>query len=451
MINVIKSFITQSTISPSQLRKWGVAAVLLPFALLLLAANIYIYNISFSFVSPSSTIEEETSEDTEVVVTIKKGDTLNGILKKQNLSNDEIQKITSLAKNHNLTALKVGKTITFEYNITLIEDEGNDLATEEKNISAITFEIDGINSVNIIKSGDNFVAQTSAVPLTKLIAKYEATVDSNVISCLKKAGLSANSIVNLINVYSHQIDFQRQIQPGDKITVVTEKFVTPESKLSHHGEIIYASIETQGQEYKIYRYSPTGKKENYEFFSYDGQSTKSTLLKTPINVARISSNFGYRSKHPIHGYGAMHKGVDFSAPVGTPIYAAGTGTVEFVGWKSGYGKMVVINHHNGISTAYAHASRFANNLKRGSKVKQGETIAFVGTTGHVTGAHLHYEVRQNGKHINPAKFKSTPAVQLKGGQLAKFNRYKNQISKLEYKLSDTVEMAAHEISEVDLF
>lgn len=432
-------------------KKFSFFASLLLLASILVGINIYISNISFSFLDQQLATEEEVLENTTNVVFIKKGDTLSSILKKENISNDDIQKITKITDAENLTLLKIGKTITFEYTINLVEKEGEELTEEQRTLNMLSFEVDNIKSVDIIKTDSGFTAQVNSVPLTKLITKYETIVDSNVISSLKKTGLSSNSIINLINIYSHQIDFQRQIHPGDKITVITEKFVTPDSKLSHHGEIIYSSIQSKGNNYTVYRYSPTGENDKYEFFSEEGISTKSTLLKTPIKVIRISSKFGYRDKHPVHGYGAMHEGVDFSAPVGTPIYAAGSGTVEFVGWRSGYGRIVVIKHNNNLSTAYAHASRFAKGLRKGLKVTQGDTIAFVGTSGNVTGAHLHYEVRQDGKKIDPAKFKSTPNIQLTGSELAKFNKFKNQVLRLASKLDDNIEIAASDVREVDLF
>jgi len=427
-------------------------ALLLIIGTLLVGINVYIYSISFSLLKQKDTlIEEEISEDTTSTVIIKKGDTLAGILKQEHLSNNEIQKITKLARTANVVNLKPGKKVTFEYALNLVETNEQDLNTEQRTLNLISFEVDNTKTVNIIKSGDNFVTEINTVPLTKMVAKYETVVDSNVISSLKKTGLSTNSIISLINAYSYQIDFQRQIQPGDKITVITEKFVTPNSKLSHHGDIIYASITTQGNEYRIYKYSPTDQKQHYEFFSHDGQSIKANLLKTPVKVIRISSNFGYRTKHPIHGYGAMHRGIDFSAPVGTPIYAAGDGVVEFVGWMSGYGRRVVVSHGNGLATVYAHASKFANNLKKGSRVKQGDTIAFVGNSGNTTGAHLHYEVIVHGKHVNPNKFRSTPSIQLSGMELAKFNKFKKQVLRLETKLDGNMELAATDVKEINLF
>jgi murein DD-endopeptidase MepM/ murein hydrolase activator NlpD len=262
---------------------------------------------------------------------------------------------------------------------------------------------------------------------------------------LRNAGMSTNSIVKLINAYSHQIDFQRQIKSGDKITVLTEKFVTDNDEFSHHGKILYASLQTQKDTHDIYLYSPDGKEANEQFFLNDGTSIKTNLLRTPVNVVRVSSHFGYREKHPILGYGAMHKGVDFAAAAGTPIYASGNGTIEFIGWKSGYGRFIVLRHNGQLSTAYAHASRFAKNLKRGSKVKQGQVIAYVGSTGHATGPHLHYEVRVNGAQVNPMKFKSTPGVKLTGSKLAEFNKHKQRIEGLKQNLNGKAEITTTEI------
>ena len=175
------------------------------------------------------------------------------------------------------------------------------------------------------------------------------------------------------------------------------------------------------------------------------------MLKTPIDVVRISGHFGYRKKHPIHGYGAMHKGLDFAASTGTPIYAAGDGEVQFAGWKSGYGRFVLVKHKNGLSTAYAHASKFAKNLKVGSKVKQGDIIAYVGRTGHATGPHLHYEVRVNGKQVNPIEFKSTPSIKLSGSNLSKFNEFKKQVHNLNKKLNSKSELTAAEVPSIKLY
>lgn len=451
MINTMKNIVTQplSSILTYLVKGILVFVSLSLFFLLFLGMKTYMNHFPFSL-SKQEPVLEEALENTITTFIIQKNDTLFNILKKANISNEDAQKIIKIAQAENLTLLKVGKKITFEYSVNLIEKEGEELAEEQKVLHMLSLEIDSIKSFDILKIKNDFFTRVNLVPLKKLITKYEITVDSNVISSLRKAGLSSKNISSLINTYINHIDFQRQIYQDDKITVIAEKFVTLDNKLSHHGDIIYSSIQTRGNNYTIYRYSPTGKKEQNQFFSEEGQSTKSILLKTPIKVVRISSRFGYRNKHPVHGYGAMHGGIDFAAPVGTPIYAAGSGTIEFAGWSSGYGRIVVIKHNRSLSTAYAHASKFANGLVKGSRVKQGDVIAFVGVSGRVTGAHLHYEIRQNGQRINPAKFKAVPNLQLSGNDIIKFKKFKNQILRLAAKLDGDIEIAASDIKEVNL-
>ncbi len=393
----------------------------------------------------------EEPKETIAEVTIKKGDTLGVILRKQDLPNLDIRALIALAKKEKITSsLKIGQKLFFHYEVELLENKETGTPEEKTILNRMVFKIDKIKSTQFVRQDNKFVAHYITAPLTKLITKYDATINSSVIASLKNVGMSTNSIIRLINSYSHQIDFQRQIRSGDKITVITEKFVTDKGELSHHGNIIYASLITKKHTYNIYRYSP-GKNSDAQFFSQDGESIKSTLLRTPVDAVRISGHFGYRKKHPVLGYGAMHKGVDFAASTGTPIHAAGSGTVQFIGWKSGYGRFVMIKHNRRLSTAYAHASRFAKNLKKGTRVKQGQIIAYVGRSGRVTGPHLHYEVRINGKQVNPMKFKSTPGVKLKKNGIAKFKKYQKQLASLSEKLTNNKEMPAKDITDIQLY
>ncbi len=398
--------------------------------------------------------QQNVQENFVEEVIIKKGDTLGEILRRQNLPNNDIRQLIKLAKEKKITSkLKIGQSFLFYYNSNEISLSDSFQAEERKTIlDKMVFRIDKINSIEFTKQKNNkFIANKVSAPLKKLITQYKATIDSNVISSLKKVGMHHRGITKLVNAYTHQIDFQRQIRSGDQITVLTEKFVDDKNQLSHYGNILYASIKTKNNEYNIYRYSSDKKLNNAQFFSEQGNSIKTNLLRTPVKVARISGRFGYRKKHPVLGYGAMHKGVDFAGSVGTPIYAAGDGVVKFIGWKSGYGRFILIKHNNRLSTAYAHASKFAKNLKRGSRVKQGDIIAFIGKSGRVTGPHLHYEVRINGKQVNPLKFKSNPGVRLKGVKFAKFKKFKESLKSLSKDLDKNIEIAASEIKKLTLF
>lgn len=456
MVYILGSIVPYSVLLFVQaLKRYAFLTALTFLAIALFCINQYIGGtISFPFFAESNleSSELEVPDETINVIKIKKGDTLGAILSREGLPTEDVSKLVKLAVGAKIDSkLKIGQEITFEYNISLTENENSDLNLEQRKLNRMSIIVDKINSIEFARENENFIVNHISAPLNKMVSKYEATIDTSVMASLKAVGLSANSIVELIGAYSHQVDFQRQIKPGDKITVITEKFVTSDSKFSHHGKILYAAIHTKGQDYKIFRYSPNGAKNEYQFFTDEGKSIKSSLLKTPVKVVRISSKYGYRKKHPVHGYGAMHRGVDFAGPIGTPIYAAGGGVVSFVGWKSGYGRFVVIKHSNNLSTAYAHASKFTKNLTVGSVVKQGDVIAYVGDSGHTTGAHLHFEVIVNGKQVDPMKFKSTPGMELKGKELAKFNEFKVQVSRLEKKLNGDTELAAENIKEIKLF
>jgi len=400
--------------------------------------NNYIINITPEpmWNPPQAKQPQYSSEEYVQEVKVKSGDTLNKILLSQGLSTKDIVAITQLAKQEpSLKKLKIGQNITFYYTPNPQEDDAD--TQTQVSLDHVCIQLDHINSIDFIKNeNQQFIINKTSENLTKFITKYETTINSSLIATLQKIKLSNKSILKLIQAYSYQLDLQRQLKKGDKIVIIAEKFVNPKNKFSYHGRILYAQLQSKGNDYKIYSFSPSGKDDDYHFFSENGQNVRSSLLKTPIEVVKISSHFGYRDKHPVLGFGAMHKGVDFAAAPGTPIYAAGDGVIQFIGWKSGYGKFIIIKHSNGISTAYAHASKFAKNLKTGSSIRQGQVIAYVGTTGNTTGPHLHYEIRVNGVQVNPMKFKTTPGAQLSGTKLHKFNELKARVQKLNTRMKE---------------
>ncbi|MDF2965854.1 MAG: nlpD2 [Rickettsiaceae bacterium] len=401
---------------------------------LLAATTISIGNLRFGNIDFYSNNEiEEEYEDarlTTVEVTIKKGDNINRILQKQPISIEERQNIIALVKQVKLdNSLQVGRKLIFEYDTSLINEEDDDLAEEYQTLRQITYEVDNTRRIEIIKKEkDIFIVKNQDVPLRKVLAKYTTSIHNSVLESAKSLEVSTNSIIELINIYSHQVDFQRQVKEGDELSIIAEKFYTEEGEFSHHGKIIFASLTLSGKKYNIYRYSQNSD-DKFQYFSEEAQSVTSNLLRTPIKVMRITSHFGKRV-HPIDGYTRMHTGVDFAAPIGTPIYAAGDGVVTEIGWKGGYGKYVKIQHNDTMATAYAHASKFAKNLRRGSIVKQGQVIAYVGNTGKSTNPHLHYEVLVNNSHINPLAIKTTPKTKLVGSKLVKFENYKKQLQDL---------------------
>jgi murein DD-endopeptidase MepM/ murein hydrolase activator NlpD len=389
---------------------------------------------------------EELSNEISQIITVKKGDTLKAILLRQQIPNNEINQIVKLIKDKNIeSSLKIGQQLVFDYEINITEQDDEDLASESRILNKITIAYDNVKSLEIIREEESFYAKDVTKVLNKLITKSSVVINSSFMSALKSLGLSSNSIIELINSYSYQIDFQRQIKNGDTVTVITEKFVTKEGKFSHHGKVLYVSLNLSGKEYNIFRYSLDNTSNNHDFFSEDGKSVKRSLLRTPVKLVRVSSHYGNRH-HPTLGYTKMHKGVDFAAPTGTPIYAAGNGVITEIGWKSGYGKFIQIKHSQNLSTAYAHASNFAKNLKPGSIVKQGQVIAYVGSTGRTTGPHLHYEVKIGGKNINPMHVKSTPGIELAGKQLAKFKQFKSNVRSLSSELDNKSEIAENSVT-----
>ncbi|TFG47962.1 MAG: M23 family metallopeptidase, partial [Gemmatimonadales bacterium] len=234
-------------------------------------------------------------------------------------------------------------------------------------------------------------------------------------------------LIELIRIFSFDVDFQRDIQPGDRFEVLYDALLETDGSLAKTGEVLYAALTLSGQRLELYGFTP--KSGFADFFDTKGQSVRKTLMRTPIDGARLSSGFGMR-KHPILRYTRMHRGTDFAAPSGTPIYAAGDGTVEIAGRKGAYGKYVRLRHNSTYQTAYAHMSRFAKGTRSGARVRQGQVIGYVGTTGRSTGPHLHYEVLVNGKQVNPSKIKLASGEKLKGADLAAFEFRRAEIDRL---------------------
>jgi hypothetical protein len=245
------------------------------------------------------------------------------------------------------------------------------------------------------------------------------------------AGIPAGVLVEMIRAFSYDVDFQREMHPGDGFEVVFERFTNEEGVLARHGAVIYAALTLQGRQRRIYRHQTADGA--WDYYTERGESVRKALLRTPINGARLTSRFGNRH-HPILGYTAFHRGVDFGAGAGTPILAAGDGRIEQMGWNGGYGNYVRLRHTNEYSTAYAHMSRFARGLRPGAQVRQGQVIGFVGSTGRSTGPHLHYEVIRGGRQINPLGVRFAAGRKLAGQELARFNATRAETDRLTARL-----------------
>jgi len=389
------------------------------------------------------------NENRELEHKINSGDTLLKILLDLGASESDVFNILSeMRKVYNPREIKVGDKFIIKYQVQLkysdkkdddskdASQDKSDLKSEDKadrqvTIQNITFSPSAELEIIIAgtKNSDgssSYQSTKTEKKLTKQIVKYFVTIKNSLYVDGTEAGISPNIMINMINLYSFDVDFQRDIREGDKFEVLFESFYDDKGNRIKDGNVLFASLDLQ-QKRTIGMYLNTADKRG-EYFDAKGNSVRKSLLRTPINGARISSGFG-RRRHPILGYTKIHKGIDFAAPSGTPIFAAGSGTISYYGRKGGYGNFVQIRHNSEYSTAYGHASRFVKRLRVGSKVKQGDVIAYVGSTGRSTGPHLHYEIMFKGKAINPAKVKSTSGLKLSGKELKKFLSAKEEIDR----------------------
>jgi murein DD-endopeptidase MepM/ murein hydrolase activator NlpD len=292
-------------------------------------------------------------------------------------------------------------------------------ADDTGRLLSVTFSPTVEHDVTITRDADGgFTAQDAFKKLESHFHRAGARIDSSLYLAAMQAGIPARVVVQLIHMFSYEVDFQRDLKPGDSFEVYYNYYYTPDGKPVKQGDISYAAMHLLGRTLCLYRYQPKGD-DTADYFDAHGQSAKSMLMKTPVDGARISSGFGMRF-HPILGYSRMHKGVDFAVPTGTPVMAAGAGTIQYEGWENGYGNFILLNHANGYATAYAHLSRFAPGVHRGSYVRQGQVIAYSGATGMATGPHLHYEIRKDGVQVNPATVKVAGGRILLGNDLREF-------------------------------
>jgi murein DD-endopeptidase MepM/ murein hydrolase activator NlpD len=267
-----------------------------------------------------------------------------------------------------------------------------------------------------------------------------ATINSSLYLAAMQSGIPGTVVVQMIRMFSYDVDFQRDVRPGDKFEVFYNTYYTPEGVEAKSGDILAATMILGGRRHTLYRFeAPDG----VEYFDENGRSAKNMLMKTPVDGARISSGFGMRF-HPVLGYSRMHKGVDFAVPTGTPVMAAGSGVIQFAGRQNGYGNLIVVNHGNGYATAYGHLSRFGRGMRVGSRVRQGQVIAFSGMTGMATGPHLHYEIRLNKVQLNPNRVKVAQGRRLAGRELKQFVAQRDRADQLiaQLPLQHTVAQAS---------
>ena len=355
--------------------------------------------------------------------TSKAGDTYESIIRKLDINKTEKKLILeTILKEKSLKILRINQKFTFKF------DNLSDPKVVEFKI-----ETDKKNEVLFLKSKTEniFVSKKIEKNFTKRLVYKETIITNSLYSSAIELGIKPNVIIEFARLYGFQVDFQRDIWKNDSFQIIYEEFINNKNEVVDVGQIIFANLNLQDSDLQLYKFE--FEKNKIDYFDETGKSIRKTLMKTPINGARLSSSYGKR-KHPILGYTKMHTGTDFAAPTGTPIMASGDGKIMKAGWCGGGGNCVKIKHNSTYQTVYAHMSKFGRGIKKGVRVKQGQIIGYVGSTGLSTGPHLHYEVIENGRKINSQKLKLPSGKVLKGEDRKKFEVSKIKIDVLKSNL-----------------
>jgi len=337
-------------------------------------------------------------------IVIHRNDTLDAIFRKMELSLADLAELRSLPDvRKSLDRLRPGDIIM----LTHLNGE----------LKSLTRKLSDTATLSVTRSDDGFNANIIENPLEVQETSLSGTIDSSLFGAVNSAGGSDSLAVELADVFKYDIDFVNEVQPGDRFAVAYQQ-QWQDGEFVRDGEILAAEFVNKGKTFRAVRYiMPDG---SAEYFTPDGHSVRKAFLRFPVAFGRVSSGFNLHRRHPILNTVRAHKGIDFAAPVGTPVKAAGSGRVVFRGIKGGYGNVVILAHAGSVTTLYGHMSRFVRGLHVGDKVKQGEVIGYVGMTGLATGPHLHYEYRVNGVHRNPATIPLPKAESIPAQLLADF-------------------------------
>jgi murein DD-endopeptidase MepM/ murein hydrolase activator NlpD len=362
---------------------------------------------------------------TRLTLAVGDGETLAGLLATANISANEAQAAVDAAREvYDPRKLRVGQFVT----VTFKSDGA---------FQGFELQADSDHIVTVARDADGFAAEQIKLPVKTETRVARGVIHNSLVESASAAGIPYTVTAALIRAFSYDVDFQREIQPGDRFRVMFNNLVSDGG--SRPGDVQFAELVLSGKSHAIY--GVRREDGTVDFFTRDGKSIKKGLLKTPVDGARLTSGFGMRL-HPILGYTRMHKGVDFGVPTGTPIYAAGDGVIEFSGWAGGYGRFVKIKHNPHMETAYGHMSRIAATSAIGQHVHQGQVIGYVGMTGDATGPHLHFEVLKDGSQVNPINVTIPPATGLEGSELVAFQKAADEKEKRFAALVDGVQFAA---------
>jgi len=341
---------------------------------------------------------------------VKKGDTIQKILKNYKIKNSEIQSVIQQYKKYvNSKQLLIGNKIE----ITIKKTPTN----KGNSVIRISVPVTKSTTVEIKKNEEGkIISEKIITKFYKRKALAENIIKKSLYTSAVSAKINPETIIEFARIFGFEIDFQRDIRKNDYFKIVYDRYFDENGVFVKSGSILYAHMSVNGREITLYKF---GDDKDYGYFDINGKSVEKALMKTPINGARLSSSFGMR-KHPILGYNRMHKGIDFAAPEGTPIMASGSGTISHAKWCGGGGNCIKIKHNSTYETVYGHMKAFARGIKSGKKVRQGQVIGYVGSTGMSTGPHLHYEVIVNRKKVNPQKLKLPSGKILKNEERKEF-------------------------------
>ena len=358
----------------------------------------------------------------EIEHKVSSGETFDKILESYSITGDEIIKIKNeLKSDYNLNNLKTNFDIKFTI------DESNN-----KEITSFIFPVSRTEKIRLIKNLETnlFEKKIIITNLNKKIIFKEGKILQSLYKTAVDLNVQPNIIIEFARIYGFQVDFQRDIRKNDNFQIMYEVFEDDNEKVFETGNIIFADLKLGGVNNSLYYFDKKGSEGHYD---ENGKSVKKALMKTPVNGARLSSSFGMR-KHPIDGFNKMHRGTDFAAPSGTPIMASGDGIITRARWCGGGGNCIKIKHNSTYQTIYAHMKNFSRGIREGLRVKQGQIIGYVGSTGKSTGPHLHYEVIENGKKINSQKLKLPSGKILKGKSREIFEVKKIKLDVLKSEL-----------------
>lgn len=376
----------------------------------------------------------------EKTLTVSRGDTLQSLLTEGGVSWEEAERaVKAIKKFFDPRDLHVGQQLS----VTLAHAKSSDTESAPKSaqLAGVSIEADVDRLVVAKRQTDGgFAGQEVMRPLTQTARFVSGQIQSSLFEAALAANIRPEIVVELIRLFSYDVDFQRDVQPGDSFDVLYDRELDENGRVARTGAIRYAALTIGKERKELFRFTPSGA-DRPEYFDQKGQAAQKALMKTPVDGAKLSSRFGMR-KHPILGYTRMHKGLDFAAAAGTPVMAAGQGFVVMAGWNGAYGKYIRIQHNDGYSTAYGHLSGFGKGIRKGMRVSQGQVIGYTGSTGRSTGPHLHYEVLTYGKQVNPQSVNLPTANTLSGNVLAQFKKLRDSLAKERAQLAQKLGVTA---------